>query len=279
MKWQPPKSIYTESVVTAIVCAVVGLLAARGTFNSVMNFPVIFTAIVVGFAGLSLRRERPRQKTVVRAAILAVGAVLAVAGWSHQGRVIERSQIDARLLILEEIQGSTAPSLADLEPLNTDQESWETAAAFRYPATIITFWARWCSPCWKEMEELEQLHRQLQGQGLRVVAITRYDTPEDDDARSSDFAKATDFLEKRGITYPSAITDRDDVYGAFRVASPPGAVLIDGRGQVVDFAISLESVRVLMEKASAMVAAAEPAAVARAVSVAREYGVLFGPLR
>jgi len=262
--WQLRKSVYTEAVVTALVCAVVGLLAARGTFNSIMNFPVIFTAIVVGLASLSLWRERPRQKTAARAEILVVGAVLAVAGWSYQGRVIERSQINARLMILQEIQGRTAPSMAGLEPLNADQEAWNVAASFRSPATIITFWARWCSPCWKEMEELEELYRQYQDQGLRVVAVTKYDNPEDEDARSSDFAKATEFLDKRGMTYPSAITDRDDIYRAFRVASPPGAVLINGSGQIVDFAISLGSVRDLMEKASSMVSEAQPATVARA---------------
>ena len=247
------KKTYTEAVTTATACAVVGLLAAIGTFNSIMNFPIVFAGIMLGIGLLSIWRKRPREKTLAKAAILVLGALLAVGGWAYQRQVVELSRTDARLSVLESIHNTVVPSPTGLQPLNTDQATWDHAASFGGKATIVTFWARWCSPCWKEMEELELLYRQHGPRGLSVVAVTRYDTPDDGEERQSDFDKAQRFLEGRDLTYPAAITDRDDLYRAYRVRSPPGTALIDEQGRVVDFAISLESARALMEKAATMV--------------------------
>jgi hypothetical protein len=106
------------------------------------------------------------------------------------------------------------------------------------------------------MAELEGLYQRHKDKGLRVLAVTRYEKPEDADERRSDFAKGQQFLERREISYPAAITDRDDIYRAYHVRSPPGLALVDDQGRIVDFAISLESARSLMQRAAALVAEA-----------------------
>ena len=240
----------------ATACAVVGVLAALGKFNSILNFPVIFALVCLFFGLLSLWRQQPRRAIPARGLILLAGVAVAVGGWVYQGRQIEERLAEARLRVLEAIRGSAVPSVAGLEPLNTDLATWDEAASFTARATVVTFWARWCSPCWKEMEELEGLYQRHNDEGLRVLAVTRYDKPEDVDERRSDFAKAQKFLERRGFSYPAAITDRDDIYRAYRVRSPPGIALVDDQGRIVDFAISLESARSLMQKAAELVARA-----------------------
>jgi thiol-disulfide isomerase/thioredoxin len=237
----------------AAACAAVGGLAAMGKFNSMMNFPLVFAAVCLVFGSLSLWRERSEHPVGLRAVALAVGAALAVGGWMYQKTEIAERQADRRLQIFEAMEGTVVPGLAGLEPLNVDQATWDTAASLAAPATVVTFWARWCSPCWKEMAELETLYRELEPQGLRVVAVTRYDDPDDEAERSSDFDKAQSFLTSREITYPTAITDRLDLYQAYKTASPPSTYLVDDEGRVVDYGISLESVRVLMERAAAMI--------------------------
>jgi len=247
------RNIYTSPILMATTCAVVGALAALGKFNSILNFPVIFALICLFFGLLSLWREQPRRAIPARAGILLAGVLVAVGGWVYQGHQIEDRLAERRLRVLEAIQGSAVPRLAGLEPLNTDRATWDEAASFTARATVITFWARWCSPCWKEMEELEVLYQRHRDEGLRVLAVTRYDKPEDPGERRSDFAKGRQFLEQREINYPAAITDRDDIYRAYRVPSPPGMALVDHEGRIVDFAISLESARSLMQKAAALV--------------------------
>lgn len=41
----------------------------------------------------------------------------------------------------------------------------------RGSVTLVNIWAVWCTPCRREMPSLERLHRQLGGEGLRVIAV------------------------------------------------------------------------------------------------------------
>lgn len=247
------RSVYTESLVMASACAAVGVLAALGKFNAMMNFPVVFALICLGFGLLSIWRQKPRRALASRALILLIGAAVAVGGWEYQKRQIDRRLADRRTQVLDELRGTAVPSLAGLEPLNTDRASWDQAASLGSRATVITFWARWCSPCEKEMPELEELYRRHKAQGLQVVAVTQYDRPENAEERQGDFEKAQRFLARRQLTYPAAITDRGDVYSDYRVYSLPATALVDGEGRVVDYAFSLGSARELMQAAAAMV--------------------------
>jgi thiol-disulfide isomerase/thioredoxin len=38
--------------------------------------------------------------------------------------------------------------------------------------TLLNLWATWCGPCQEEFPELEQLHRDYQGKGLRILAVS-----------------------------------------------------------------------------------------------------------
>ena len=38
--------------------------------------------------------------------------------------------------------------------------------------TLLNLWATWCGPCQEEFPELEKLHRDYEGKGLRVLAVS-----------------------------------------------------------------------------------------------------------
>ena len=146
-------SIYREPILYAAACTVVGVLAARGVFNSMFAFPYVFALICLLFGALSLWRTRPRSALAARALILAARAALAVAGSMYQQRIIDTRIAERQLQVLLDLRGETVPDLAGLEALNTEQAVWDEAASLTGKATLVTFWARWCSPCWKEMDE------------------------------------------------------------------------------------------------------------------------------
>jgi cytochrome c biogenesis protein CcmG, thiol:disulfide interchange protein DsbE len=37
---------------------------------------------------------------------------------------------------------------------------------------LVNIWATWCAPCRREMPALEEMYRQLAGEGLRVIAVS-----------------------------------------------------------------------------------------------------------
>ncbi len=253
----PEQSLRPE-IRTALICAAVGGLAAWGLFNNISHFPLIFSGIMI-LVGLLPVWRAPRDRPAVRTAILLLGGAVAAAGWSYRIQLSRDAQVASQERILAAIEGKVAPSSAGFDPLNTEAALWNEASSYAADATLVTFWARWCSPCWKEMDELEELHREHGSKNLRIVAVTRYDTPEDPDKRQSDLEKAQRFLTSRDITYPAAITDSDAFYAGFNLSTPPGLALIDGAGRIVDFAVGIDRARDLMRQAVEL-ASAGPAA-------------------
>ncbi len=246
-------SHYRFPLLLAAACTVVGALAATGRFNSIFHFPLVFAGVCVVVGLVSLWRDPgPR---VPRAALVAVGAAIAVGGWVYNTMALQAGMREAGSAILAELGGKPAPRLAGLEPLATAPDALAAATSFEGRATILSFWATWCSPCWAEMAELQELWEEHRADGLTVLALTSYDHPETAEGRSDDRAKAERFLQKRGFEYPAAITAEDENYRAYQVRSIPSTALVDGSGTLVGYAVGLKTARELMAQAEALVAA------------------------
>lgn len=236
-----------------VAMAVVGVLAAFGMFNSIMNFPVVFAGICLAIGAFQLWRIRATARVAPWALLLLVGAALPLAGWLYQKQVIRESQTKAQARTFDLLGGTAAPALVGLEPLNTDSEALAAATSYAGPATIVAFWATWCSPCYAELAELEELYRKHGEQGLSVVAITRYgDATEPDDRRRVRESSAK-FARKRAFTFPVAITAEEQLYRDFRVSGIPRTALVDGDGTIVGYAVGLDGARELMRKAERLV--------------------------
>jgi peroxiredoxin len=113
--------------------------------------------------------------------------------------------------------------------------------------TIITFWTTWCSPCRRELTELQTLYQENRDVGLQVVAVTRSRTDEADP--DVDIEKARRFVEKYALTFPVGFDKSGRVHSAYRVSGVPRTVLIDQRGRIVGYGVGLPGGRRLMEQA------------------------------
>lgn len=99
-----------------------------------------------------------------------------------------------------------------------------TAAPPAAPLTLINIWATWCTPCRREFPELERLHREYSGRGLRVVAVS---------VDGGDDSGVRDFVATQGATFTIARDPRGLIQQRFRSFGVPESYLIDANGTLL----------------------------------------------
>lgn len=87
---------------------------------------------------------------------------------------------------------------------------------------FLNFWATWCPPCIEEMPAMEKLHRELQDEGLVVLAVNFQESPE----------RVKQFLSEHNLTF-TALLDRDGkVAEQFQAWALPVSVIVNKRGEI-----------------------------------------------
>lgn len=117
--------------------------------------------------------------------------------------------------------GQTAPdfTLTDMQGENV------ALSQFRGKVVILNFWATWCPPCREEMPSMEQLYRDLESQGLVMLAVN---------VEKNGKEAVTQFLQKRSYSFPILLDSENvaqNTYGVFRF---PESFIIDRNGVVVE---------------------------------------------
>lgn len=91
---------------------------------------------------------------------------------------------------------------------------------------VINFWATWCAPCKKELDNIAEVYSKWQEEtGVKVIAISI------DDARTSGRVAST--VTSKGWDYEVYIDENADFKRALGVANPPATFLVDGNGNIV----------------------------------------------
>jgi thiol-disulfide isomerase/thioredoxin len=83
---------------------------------------------------------------------------------------------------------------------------------------IIDFWATWCSPCLRELPELVEYHRRLEGR--EDVALLSFNV-------TDERAELEAFLEERQV--PFRVYLGDDLIGPYELVAFPTKLVIDMR--------------------------------------------------
>jgi thiol-disulfide isomerase/thioredoxin len=88
---------------------------------------------------------------------------------------------------------------------------------------LINVWATWCGPCRREQPGLERLWRRLRAGGdVQFIGINHLDNA----------AKARQWIDDFGVTYPSLADPQGTVAEGFDVPFLPATILVDRTGQL-----------------------------------------------
>ncbi|MGH7825076.1 MAG: peroxiredoxin family protein [Candidatus Binatia bacterium] len=136
-------------------------------------------------------------------------------------------ETNAKKLGLQTPERKTAAPEFTLE----DQAGKQVALKdLRGKVVFLNFWATWCRPCIQEMPALEKLHRDLEKDGLVILAVNFQESPE----------RVKDFLTEHELTF-TALLDRDGkVFELYQAWALPASVIIDKRGEVIGKAMGLK---------------------------------------
>lgn len=95
--------------------------------------------------------------------------------------------------------------------------------SFRGKPVVLDFWATWCAPCVASMQRLAEIYTEGKDKGLAFVSVDQ-----DEDA-----AKASDFLAKRGYTWPNFHDGDGGIEKLMGSSAIPRTVVVDAKGEVV----------------------------------------------
>lgn len=91
---------------------------------------------------------------------------------------------------------------------------------------VLNFWARFCTPCWSEMPELQDFYEEYGGRvgllGIDVGQFTGLGSPKD----------AGRLLNSLGITYPAGYTDDAQVVRDYRIRAMPTTAFVTAGGEL-----------------------------------------------
>ncbi|MCF6170176.1 MAG: TlpA family protein disulfide reductase [Bacteroidales bacterium] len=91
---------------------------------------------------------------------------------------------------------------------------------------LLSFWALWCKPCKKELDNYNDLYEEWQDEtGVKIYAVSI------DDARST--AKVMPFVNGKDWEMEILLDPNGDFKRALNVNMIPHTFLIDGNGKVV----------------------------------------------
>jgi peroxiredoxin len=137
---------------------------------------------------------------------------------------------DTLLTLRDEVHGDAGFALTGLDGMEY------SLAALRGKVVLLNFWATWCTPCRKEMPEMEKLYHAFEKRGLVVLAVT-------DEERDT----VAGFMAKQSYSFKVLLDPGSKAHSAFDVVDIPKTFIFDREGRLVAQAMDMRTERQFRE--------------------------------
>lgn len=87
---------------------------------------------------------------------------------------------------------------------------------------IVELWATWCGPCRLQAKFLEELHAELDGKGVRFLAVSV----------GEDETTVREYVERRPFPYPVLLDPEDTLGQRYRIYGLPTVMIVDRQGAI-----------------------------------------------
>lgn len=101
-------------------------------------------------------------------------------------------------------------------------------AKYKGEVVYLDFWASWCGPCAKSFPWMQAMHEKYAAKGLRIVAVTVDENPDD--------AKA--FLEKNTASFDIVYDPEGKLAGEYGLIGMPTSLVFDREGKQISRHVS-----------------------------------------
>ena len=89
-------------------------------------------------------------------------------------------------------------------------------------SVVLIFWASWCPGCWTEVPRINQLAEKYRARDMEFVAVNI--------GYNDSVARATAFVHKTGMTYPSYFDGSSALSQKYQILSVPTIIVADKHG-------------------------------------------------